>query len=1064
MNLPFISSRSRQLTFGLVAWLLAVAPALAASATAATLPRSRAPAVFDGALFNGMRWRGIGPYRGGRALAVTGVVGEPGVYYFGAAAGGVWKTIDSGANWTPIFDSQPVSSIGAIAVAPSNHKILYVGTGEGALRGDITYGDGVYKSTDGGRTWANIGLRDSRQIGALIVDPANPDIVLVAAIGHAFGPNAERGVFRTTDGGKTWHKVLYKDDRTGAIDVTFDPHDPHIVYAALWQVRRQPWNFSSGGPGSGLYRSSDEGATWTEVKGNGLPGGILGRIDVSVSGADSRRIYAMVEAKDGGLYRSDDAGRSWKLVSQDGRVRQRAWYFSKIYADPKSVDTVYALNTGMLRSTDGGKKWGLLPAPHGDHHALWINPTDPSQMINANDGGATVSLDDGKTWSTLDNQPTAQFYHVATDNSFPYRVYGAQQDNSNLATDSFSDAGVITSSNWFPAGGGECGFVVPDPRNTNIIYSDAENQIVRFDRISEQAQDISAWPVDNSGHPASELAHRFNWTSPLMLSPHDPDVLYAASEVVWKSTDHGHSWTIISPDLTRNDRSKQQASGGPLTKDITSVEYYDTVFSLAESPLKKGMLWAGSDDGLVHVTLDDGGHWNAVTPKQMPKWSSVDMIEPSRHDSGTAYIAVDRHKLDDIQPYAYRTADSGRTWTSIVTGLPDGAVVHAVREDPVRRGLLYAGTERGVFVSFDDGSHWQSLQLNLPASPIHDLVVHGDDLVVATHGRSFWILDDITPLRQIRPGTAAEQVVLYNPQTAMRLHYPDAVDTHAPHGDNPPAGALIDYYLKSAPKGELTIDVLDAKGTVLRHLSSTHSTKEVQPPEWPDQIVPNDRIAAKQGMNRLVWDLRMNDPVQIPGAFYSGPTPRGPLVPPGRYQVKLTVDGVTRSAPLTVIADPRVANSEAAIRAKTGLSLAVEHDIDQLHRAVNAIRKTRGEFQRVSAALRNRSADKTLIAEAYGLSKQLDPIEQQLMQVNMKGSEANLAFPGMLNEQFATFALSIDDADTQPTRQQLAFYQSLHDRLEVQLALWKKLRGEGIATFNTHLKGSRFAPVDAGAT
>jgi len=1038
---------------------LAIGSALATPAGPAASPGSIGPASVDTALFKALHWRGIGPYRGGRALAVTGVSGEPGLYYFGAVAGGVWKTIDSGATWTPIFDSMPISSIGAIAVAPSNHNVIYVGSGEGALRGNITYGDGVYKSTDGGKTWTNIGLKDSRQIGALIVDPTNPDIVLVAAIGHAFGANTERGVFRTTDGGKTWNKVLYKDENTGAIDVTFDPHDPKTVYAALWQVRRQPWNFSSGGPGSGLYRSSDEGATWTEVKGNGLPDGILGRIDVAVSGADSKRVYAMVEAKEGGLYRSDDGGQNWKLITQDGRVRQRAWYFSKIYADPKSVDTVYALNTGMLRSTDGGKKWDLLPAPHGDHHGLWIDPANPAHMINANDGGATVSLDNGKTWSTIDNQPTAQFYHVATDNNFPYRVYGAQQDNSNLATDSFSDDGVITASNWFPAGGGECGFVVPDPRNTDIIYSSSENYYARFNKHAGISQDISPWPIDNSGHPAGELAHRFNWTSPLMLSPHDPDVLYAASEAVWKSTDHGHSWTVISPDLTRNDRDKQQASGGPLTKDITSVEYYDTIFALTESPLKKGMLWVGTDDGMVQATLDDGAHWNAVTPANMPQWSSIDMIEPSHFDAGIAYVAADRHKLDDIKPYAYRTADGGKTWTSIVNGLPDGAVVHAVREDPVRRGLLYAATERGVFVSFDDGGHWQSLQLDLPASPIHDLVVHGDDLVVATHGRAFWILDNVTPLRQVRSATSNENVVLYAPQTAMRLHYPDAVDTHAPHGENPPAGALIDYYLKSAPKGELTIEILDAQGKVLRHLSSTHSTKEVQPPEWPDQIVPNDQIAAKQGMNRLVWDLRMNDPAQIPGAFYSGPTPRGPLVPPGRYQVKLTVGGVTRTAPLTVVADPRVPNSDAAIRAKTELSLSVEHDIDRLHRAVNAIRNTRNELVRVQKALANRPADKALMAEADALSKRLDPIEQQLMQVNMKGSEANLAFPGMLNEQFATFALSQDDADTMPTTQHVAFYQSLHDRLETQLGLWKQMQGEGIAAFNAHLKASGVAPV-----
>ncbi|MDB5417890.1 MAG: hypothetical protein JWP50_1309, partial [Phenylobacterium sp.] len=625
MNFHASHGLPRFVAASLAALALAPGAALAAS-PASPVPAAAAP--IDEALFSGLQWRGIGPYRGGRAIAVTGVPGEPDTFYFGGVAGGVWKSTDAGANWKPIFDSQPISSIGAIAVAPSNHDVIYVGSGEGALRGNITWGDGVYRSNDGGKTWANIGLRDTRQIGALVVDPTNPDIVLVAAIGHAFGPNTERGVFRTTDGGKTWTKVLYKDENTGAVDVTLDPTNPKIAYAALWQVRRQPWSFSSGGPGSGLYRSADGGATWTQLKGEGLPDGILGRIDVSVSAADPKRIYAMIEAKEGGLFRSDDAGAHWRRISDDGRIRQRAWYFSKIYADPKAVDTVYALNTGMLKSTDGGKSFALVSATHGDHHGLWIDPADPRRLINANDGGASVSLDGGKTWSTQDNQPTGQFYHVAVGGSFPYWVYGAQQDNSNLAVASYDDEGVIGPRDWFPAGGGESGFVVPDPRDPKIIYSDAENQIVRYNKATGVDQDISPWPIDNSGHPASELAHRFNWTSPLMLSPHDPDVIYAASEVVWKSVDHGHSWAIISGDLTRNDRSKQTASGGPLTKDITSVEYYDTIFALAESPLKKGLIWAGSDDGLVHVTHDDGAHWADVTPKAAPAWSTISMIEP----------------------------------------------------------------------------------------------------------------------------------------------------------------------------------------------------------------------------------------------------------------------------------------------------------------------------------------------------------------------------------------------------------------------------------------------------
>ena len=1004
---------------------LLTCPCWANSDAAAVAPTGDQP-------FKAMQWRGIGPFRGGRALAVEGVTGEPGLFYFGAAAGGVWKTTDSGATWNPIFDSQPISSIGAIAVAPSNHDVIYVGSGEGALRGNITVGDGIYKSLDAGKTWANIGLKDTRQIGAVIVDPHNPDVVLVAAIGHAFGPNRERGVFRSNDGGKTWANVLYRDENTGAIDVTFDPNNSQIVYAALWQVRRQPWNFSSGGAGSGLFRSIDGGLTWTELHGNGLPEGILGRIDIAVSAADSKRIYAMVEAKEGGLYRSDDSGAHWALVNDDGRIRQRAWYFSKIYADPKSVDTVYALNTGMLRSTDGGKTFNLVSATHGDHHALWIDPTDPRRMINANDGGASVSLDTGATWSTQDNQPTAQFYHVAVDNRFPYWVYGAQQDNTNLAVASFDDEGVIGPHSWYNAGGGECGFVVPDPRDALIIYSNSENQVGRYDKHKEQVQDISAWPVDNSGHPASELDHRFNWTSPLMLSPHDPDTLYLGSEVVWKSTNHGHSWKIISPDLTRNDKSKQTASGGPLTKDITSVEYYDTIFALAESPLKKGTLWAGSDDGLVHVSTDGGAHWNNITPKDLPQWGTVSMIDPSAIHAGTAYLAVDRHKLDDLNPYAWKTANNGASWTNISSGLPQGAVVHVVREDPARAGLLYAGTEMGVFVSFDDGAHWQSLQMNLPPSPIHDLLIKGNDLVAATHGRSFWILDDVTPLRQISPTSAAQEVVLYKPQSALRLSYPDEVNTRRPVGANPPAGALIDYVLKTKPAGELSVDILDAHGKLMRHLSSTKTAKEEQPPEWPDRIVASDLIPAEAGMNRLVWDLRMEDPEQIPGAFYSGATPRGPRVLPGLYTVRLTVAGKTVEQPLLVQTDPRSAGSEAAIRAKTELQLKAFHDIDRLHHAVNGIRAAQAALTKAQASNPQASVAAMLAV--------LQPIEEALIQVNMKGSEANLAFPGMLNELLASFAQSQDDADTMPTSQHLAMYKNLHAQLEVQLAKWEKVR------------------------
>src|SRR4051812_17063759 len=694
-------TRFARLTFA--AWLLfslsvpVVSTALAASPTppapsASPSPKTLAAGIGDEKLFKGMQWRQVGPFRGGRALAIEGVIGEPDVYYFGSVAGGVWKTTDGGGTWLPTFDKQDISSIGALAVAQSDHNIIYAGTGEAAVRGNTTYGTGVYKSSDAGKSWKNVGLKDTRQIGALIVDPRNADVVLVAALGHAFGPNQERGIFRTTDGGKTWAKVLSKDENTGGIDVIFDPHNSNVVFASLWQARRQPWFFSSGGPGSGLYRSEDNGVTWKHLEGNGLPDGILGRIGISVSGADSNRVYAIIEAKEGGIYRSDDAGQTWSRINDDGRFRQRAWYFSKVYADPKSPDTVYVLNTGAFKSVDGGKTFNLLPARHGDHHGLWIDPANPNRIGNASDGGASVSLDGGKTWTTQNNQPTAQFYHVAVDNAFPYHIYGAQQDNSNLAIASRTDWGAIGPADWFVAGDGECGFVVPDPRDWHVMYSNSEGYAVRFDKSKEDAQDISPLPIDNSGHGANDILHRFQWVSPLMLSPHNPDTIYTAAECVFRSTDRGHSWSQISKDLTRNDKTKQQPSGGPLTNDITAVEYYDTIFALAESPLKKGTIWAGTDDGLIHVSTDDGANWANVSPK-IPEWGTVDLIEPSPFDANAAYAAVDRHKLDDNKPYIFKTTDLGKTWSSITTGIPDGACVHAVREDPKRKGLLFAGTE-----------------------------------------------------------------------------------------------------------------------------------------------------------------------------------------------------------------------------------------------------------------------------------------------------------------------------------------------------------------------------------
>jgi photosystem II stability/assembly factor-like uncharacterized protein len=1006
---------------------------------------------FDEKLWSGMQWREVGPFRGGRAIAIEGVLDEPNTYYFGGVAGGVWKTTDGGANWKPMFDKQhSTSSIGALAVAPSDPNTIYAGAGEAALRGNITYGDGVYKSVDGGRNWRNVGLKDTRHIGALIVHPNNPDIVFVAAVGHAYGSNAERGVFRTTDGGKTWTKVLSKGEETGAIDVVFDPHNPNTLFAALWQVRRQPWFLSSGGEGSGLYRSTDAGNTWQQLKGHGLPEGILGRIGVTVSGADSDRIYAIIEAKEGGIFRSEDGGETWSKINDDLRFRQRAWYFSKIYADPRAADTLYVLNTGLFRSVDGGKTFKLLPARHGDHHGLWIDPKNPDRIANANDGGASISTDGGETWTTLNNQPTAQFYHVAVDNAFPYHIYGAQQDNSNVGIASRGESGVIGREDWFQAGGGECGFVVPDPRDWHIIYSNNEGFITRYDKTKEQYQDASVWPLDNSGHGASDLKHRFQWVSPLLLSPHDPNTIYTAGEAVFKSTDKGGSWTAISEDLTRNDKSKQKPSGGPIQNDITSVEYYGTIFALAESPLKKGTLWAGTDDGLLHVTTDDGATWARVTPN-MPEWSHVSLIDPSHFDAGIAYVAVDRHRLDDFKPYIFKTNDTGRNWMAITNGIPEGAYVHAVREDPKRRGLLYAGTELGVYVSFDDGGHWQSLQLNLPTSPIHDLLVKDDDLVVATHGRSFWVLDDLTPLRQVNDQVAQADMKLYEPQTAVRLHYPDEIDARQPAGTNPPSGAVIDYYLKEAPKGEVTLEILDAQGKPVRHLSSKEKKEDEQPPEWPDQVEVPKTIPAKEGMNRFAWDLRYDEPVQTPGAFYYGSGPRGALALPGEYQVRLTANDKSQTAPLHLAIDPRLKGAETGMQKSFELSIRVNERFSQLHQAINEIRETKSQIESLHKRFADNERLKPALASAAEMEKKMSAIEERLLQVNMKSSEGNLVYPNQLNEEFYTFSRVIE-ADAAPTQPQEEVFKMLDGRLEDQLKAWAQIKREDVPKINELIK------------
>jgi photosystem II stability/assembly factor-like uncharacterized protein len=1007
---------------------------------------------YPDALFKGMKYRLIGPWRGGRALTAVGVPSEPNTYYFGAVAGGVWKTTNGGMSWTPLFDKEAVSSIGSVAVSDSDPSILYVGTGEACIRGNISHGDGVYKSVDAGKTWKNIGLKDTRHIGRVLIHPRNPDIAYVAALGHAYGVNAERGVFRTTDGGKTWEKVLYKDEKTGAIDLALDPKNPGVLFAVLWEAGRTPWSLTSGGPGSGLYRSGDGGTTWKKVEGNGWPAGTLGKIGVSVSGGDSNRVYAIVEALEeaGGVYRSDDGGEHWTQTTSDHRLRHRPWYYTHVTADSQSVDTLYVLNTSLYKSTDGGKSWNPVGGiPHGDHHGLWVDPKDSKRMINANDGGATISVDGGVTWSRQDNQPTAQFYHVATDNQFPYYVYGSQQDNSSIGIASRGDDGNIGREDWDPVGGGEAGYIAPHPTDPNIVYAGEYIGILtRYDRRTKQAQNVSVWPDDTDGHEAANMKYRFNWTEPIHTSKHDPDVVFYAGNIVFKSTNGGMSWTPISPDLTRNDKSKQQRSGGPITGENISIETYDVVFSFAESPLQNDLLWAGTDDGLVQLTRDGGKTWTNVTPREMPEWSMVSIVDASPHDPGSAFIAVDRHKLDDFRPYVYKTHDYGKTWTKVVNGIAPNTFVRAVREDPKKKGLLYAGTETGVYVSFDDGARWQPLQLNLPTTPIHDLTVKDNDLVVATHGRAFWILDDLAPLRQASADVAPADAHLFAPSTALRLR--TARSRGAFLGENPPNGAVIYYWLKAEPKEETTLEILDDKGKLVRRYTSRPKVVEGKPlPERPTTEKDPEPLPTAAALNRWVWDLRHQMPDLVPNAIYDMGAPVAPLVLPGRYQVRLNVAGKSYTAPLEVKLDPRVTTPAAALEKQLALLAEIRDLIGRSHDAVLGIRGLRAQLDALKKRLPSDDKGKAVAAAAESMDKKMAPAEEELIEVKARSSQDMCNYPTTLNSKIAYLGEVVDSADTAPTEQSYQIFQEFKERAERALATWREVADRDVADLNT---------------
>lgn len=1020
------------------------------------------------ARFKALRWRLVGPFRGGRVDAVAGDPSKPMVFYMGAVNGGVWKTTNGGQTWRNVTDGKSdISSVGAIAVAPSDPNVIYVGTGESQLREDLTYGTGMYRSTDGGATWTSLGLKDTQQIGDVVIDPRDPDRVFVAAIGHAFGPNPTRGVFRTTDGGKTWQKVLFLNDSTGANDLTMDPTNPRILIASMWKFQRTPWGMNAGGGRSGLWKTTDGGDTWKEITFNpGIPKKPLGKIGVSISPANPQRVYASIEAPDsaGGIFRSDDGGDTWSLTSGDQRWAIRPWYYSAVTADPTDENTVYVMNLQVNRSVDGGRTFATVRVPHGDTHIMWVDPKDGKRLINGNDGGATISFDYGATWSSIQNQPTAQFYHVTTDNQFPYRLYGAQQDNSSVSIASRSDDGAIGERDYFSVAGCENATIAPDPRDPNITYGGCYTGFLsRYDRTSRQERDISVWMANYDGQPVSEVPYRFQWTFPVVLSPHDPSTLYVTSQFVHKSTNEGASWTAVSPDLTVHDPATLVSSGGPIHYDMTGTEWYGTIYAFNESPLLKGVLWAGSDDGMISVSRDGGGKWDNITPRAYGKFTRTAVIESSHYDAGTAYVAANRYQQDDFKPYLWKTNDYGKTWTAINTGIPVGAYTRTIREDPVRRGLLYAGTEIGVYVSFDDGVHWQPLQLNLPRSSVRDLAIHGTDLLAATHGRAFWAIDDISLLRQLSDSVMARNAFLFQPANAMRWTSGGGRSLTA--GQNPRGGAVFDYYLKNAPSSALKLEIRDSAGTVIRSFNSEGPSKDTLKTAvdsiaraareaMRDSVVyePSDSVLqSRPGTNRFVWDLRYTGAKQLKNVLIDEGTLDGPQALPGNYSVRLIADKDTLVRPFRVVPDPRVKSTPAELAQQFTLAAKVRERINDVVEAAQRTDDIMAQLdQRVSQA-KDPAFSKRVADAAKPLRARVDSVRRELYEVHCHANQCSIDQPMKIYNHLLTINMQVQTGDYAPTKQHGDMFTDFSNQAGVQLQKLRQLEDTDLAALNKML-------------
>lgn len=984
----------------------------------------------DTSFFNGIGYRLVGPFRGGRVCAVAGVPSNSSLFYFGGTGGGIWKSENAGTTWKNVSDNFFGGSIGSVAVSTWDPNLIYAGTGEETIRGNVSSGNGMWKSEDAGKTWKFVGLEDSRHITRIVIDPKNPDLVYAACLGHLWGPNQMRGVYRSKDGGKNWERILFANDQAGAIDLNMDPTNSRILYASTWRVIRTPYSLESGGDGSALWKSTDGGNTWKNLMSNkGMPKKTIGIIGVSVSKADPQRIYALIESEEGGLFRSDDGGESWSKISEDRNIRQRAWYYTRIYADPKDKDKIYVLNVGFYRSKDGGKSFEGIGTPHGDHHDLWINPDNSDVMIIGDDGGAQVSLDGTKSWSSLLNQPTAQIYRVTTDNNFPYRIYGAQQDNSTVRIFHRTERGNIGEKDWEETAGFESGWLAVDPKDNDIVYGGNYGGFIgMLNHRTKENRVVDVWPDSPIGHGVKDMKFRFQWNFPIMFSIHDKNVLYAAGNVLFKSSNGGEKWEAISGDLTSNDTIKQAASGGPITKDNTGVEYYCTIFTIAENPLRPGIIWTGSDDGLIHVTTDNGKNWKNVTPPKnlLPEWSQINSIEANPFVEGGLFVAATRYKSDDYKPYILKTTDFGKSWEKIVNGINEKHFSRVVRADAKRKGLLFAGTEEGIYISFNDGKNWQTFQQNLPIVPITDITIKNEDLIIATQGRSFWMIDDISPLRMLNAEVMKKNFHLYEPRETFRIGGRGGGDVIT-SGKNLSGGVILNYYFKDMPDSNgVELKIVDGNGELIR--SYKPKAKEL-----------GDRLPIRKGMQRFIWNMRYPDAEKFDGIIlWNGGGLTGPLAIPGKYSAVLVYGKDSISVPFTIVKDPRSSSTQEDLQAQFDFVLSTRDKLTETHKAIKQIRNIRQQIKGVNERIKDlKNADEV---KKFGeeINKKITSVEEVLYQTKSKSGQDVLNFPIQLNDKLSGVNESVSSGEFRPTEQSYAVKKDLESRIDAEL---KKLKG-----------------------